>query len=206
MLNIPKPTNNFNFFLLLITLFFYIWSVINPADYFVWFLETVPVVIGFGMIFIFRKTFPLSDFLYRVILIHMIILCIGGHYTYAEVPLFNELKEILHFKRNEYDKVGHFFQGLTPALLTREIILRKTDLKNKILIVIFSISTALAFAALYEILEWVAAVVTDSGTEFVGMQGDVWDAQKDMLVALIGAIFALIFLRKFHDRSYQKIT
>lgn len=194
--------NPFNLVLTLITLLIYIWSAIYPFDYFVWFLETAPAFIGCGLIIWTHKKFPLSNLLFRIILIHMIILAIGGHYSYAEVPLFNYFKEVFDLNRNEYDKVGHFIQGVTPALLTQEIIWHKTNLKNKILIAIFSISTALAFSAIYEILEWLVSILAAStGENFTGAQGDIWDAQKDMLTAFLGAVFAVFIIR--NKRSGQ---
>lgn len=195
--------NKINQFLLLLTILIYVWSAINPYGYFIWFLETIPIAIGLILIFLTRNKFPLSNFLYRIILIHMIILAIGGHYTYAQVPLFNYIKEAFDLPRNDYDKIGHFFQGVTPALLTREIILRKTNLKNQFFILIFSISIALSFSALYEIFEWAMAILTNEGSDFVSMQGDVWDAQKDMLVALFGAVIIVTFFRKVHDDSLK---
>ena len=185
----------------MIALAFYTWSAIKPHGYFIWFLETVPSAIGLAAIFFSRNSFPLSNFLYRIILIHTIILSIGGHYTYAQVPLYNHLQEILGSARNDFDKVGHFFQGITPALLTRELIIKKTNLKSPTFTFIFCISTALAFSGLYEIFEWLMAVTTGEGAEFVSMQGDIWDAQKDMLTALFGAIFILVFFGKAHDKS-----
>ena len=134
----------------------------------------------------------------------MMILAIGGHYTYAEVPLFNYFKEAFNLSRNNYDKVGHFFQGITPALLIREIILRKTNLKNAKFIFIFSVASALSFSALYEIFEWIIAISTNSGDDFIGTQGDIWDTQKDMLTAFLGAIFILIFFGKIHDKNLKQ--
>lgn len=183
-----------NLFLFSATVLFYIWSVINPHDYFVWFLETFPILIGAALMCFTRKSFPLSNTLYRIIFIHMIILSIGGHYTYAQVPLFNYFKEIFSLSRNDYDRVGHFLQGITPAILIQEIIYRRTSLRSKNLIALFSISSALAFSACYEIFEWIVAVNSASGQDFISMQGDIWDTQEDMFTALIGAIFAIFIL------------
>ena len=200
-----KNQKNLNFILPILTILIYFWSIINPHDYFVWFLETAPSFVGLTLMILTRKKFPLSAPLYNIILIHMIILAIGGHYTYAEMPLFNYFKEVFNLSRNNYDKVGHFFQGITPALLMREIILRKTNLKTPIFIFIFSVATALSFSALYEIFEWIIAISTDSGDDFIGTQGDIWDTQKDMLTALLGAIFILTFFAKIHDKSLKNL-
>jgi putative membrane protein len=192
-----------NLILLSAVVFFYAWSAINPRDYFVWFLETFPILIGAVLMYLTRNSFPLSNLLYRIIFLHMIVLSIGGHYTYAEVPLFNYFKDIFSLSRNNYDKVGHFLQGVTPAMLIQEIIYRKTSLRNKTLIALFSISTALAFSACYEIFEWITAATTASGQDFISMQGDVWDTQKDMLTALIGAAFAIFILRRNNENNFK---
>ena len=200
-----KNYNNLNFILPILTIIVYLWSIINPHDYFVWLLETAPSFIGLALMILTRNKFPLSTSLYNIIFIHMIVLAIGGHYTYAEMPLFNYFKEAFNLSRNNYDKIGHFFQGVTPTLLMREIILRKTNLKNSIFVSIFSATTALSFSALYEIFEWIIAISTDSGEDFIGTQGDIWDTQKDMLTAFMGSFFTLTFFTKIHDKSLSKL-
>lgn len=183
-----------------------IWSGMDPKDQFTWFLEVVPALIGFLLIAFTYKKFPLTPLLYTLILIHMIILMVGGHYTYAEVPLFDWIKEVLDQSRNNYDKVGHFFQGFEPAILARELLIRKEILQgSKIWLNYIIISIVLAFSAFYELIEWWVALATGEDAEaFLGTQGYMWDTQSDMMYALIGAIAALLLLSSLHDRQLKK--
>ena len=183
-----------------------IWSGINPKDQFTWFLEVVPALIGFVLLVLSYKKFPLTPLLYSLILIHMIILMVGGHYTYAEVPLFDWIKEILDQSRNNYDKVGHFAQGFIPAILAREILLRKKVVQGaKIWLNYIIVSIVLAFSAFYELIEWWVALATGEDAEaFLGTQGYMWDTQSDMMYALIGAVTALLLLSRFHDTQLKK--
>jgi len=183
-----------------------IWSAIDPKDHFTWFLEVVPALIGFILIALTYKTFPLTPLLYTLILIHMIILMVGGHYTYAEVPLFDWIKEFLHQSRNNYDKVGHFMQGFEPAILARELLIRKHIVHgSKIWLNYIILSIVLAFSAFYELVEWWVALATgDNAEAFLGTQGYVWDTQSDMMYALIGGVAALIVLSRIHDRQLKR--
>ena len=149
------------------------------------------------------KKFPLTSLLYTLILIHMIILMVGGHYTYAEVPLFDWIKETFDQNRNNYDKLGHFAQGLIPAILAREILIRKNIVQGgKIWLNYIILSLVLAFSALYELIEWwVALAVGENAEDFLGTQGYMWDTQSDMGYALLGAIVALMMLSKIHDKQ-----
>ncbi len=184
-----------------------LWSAIDPKDQFTWFLEVVPALIGFVLLAATYKSFPLTPLLYTLILIHMIILMIGGHYTYAEVPLFDWIKEALHQSRNNFDKLGHFFQGFEPAILAREILLRKRIITaSRAWLNYIIVSIVLAFSAFYELIEWwVAAATGDDAEAFLGTQGYVWDTQSDMMFALIGGITALLLLSRLHDRQLKKI-
>ena len=184
-----------------------IWSAINPKDQFTWFLEVIPALIGFLLIVVTYKKFPLTPLLYTLILIHMIILMVGGHYTYAEVPLFDWIKESLDQSRNNYDKVGHLAQGFIPAILAREILLRKHIVQgSKIWLNYIILSIILAFSAFYELIEWWVALGTGEDAEaFLGTQGYVWDTQSDMMYALIGAVVALILLSRLHDKQLAKL-
>ena len=184
-----------------------LWSGINPKDQFTWFLEVVPALIGFAIIILSYKKFPLTPLLYSLILIHMIILMVGGHYTYAEVPLFDTIKELLGQSRNNFDKVGHFMQGFEPAILAREILLRKKIVHGaKVWLNYIVLSIILAFSAFYELIEWWVALATGENAEaFLGTQGYVWDTQSDMMYALIGGIAALLFLSRLHDRQLKQI-
>jgi len=182
------------------------WSAIDPKDQFTWFLEVVPALIGFLIIVLTYKKFPLTPLLYSLVLVHMIILMVGGHYTYAEVPLFDYLKEIFYQSRNNYDKVGHFAQGFIPAILAREILLRKEIMSgSKIWLNYITVSIVLAFSAFYELIEWWVALSTGEDAEaFLGTQGYVWDTQSDMMFALIGAISAIILLSRIHDKQLKR--
>ena len=184
-----------------------VWSAINPKDQFTWFLEVAPALIGFVILAFSYKKFPLTPLLYTLILIHMVILMVGGHYTYAEVPLFDYIKEALDQSRNNYDKVGHLAQGFIPAILARELLIRKEVVSgSKIWLNYIILSIILGFSAFYELIEWWVALGTGEEAEaFLGTQGYVWDTQSDMMYALIGGILALILLSRWHDRQLKKL-
>jgi len=184
-----------------------IWSGVAPKDTFTWFLEVVPALIGFVLLVLTRKTFPLTPLLYTLILIHMIVLMVGGHYTYAEVPLFDTIKELLHQTRNNYDKVGHLMQGFMPAILAREILIRKEIVRaSRLWLNYIIVSIVLAFSAFYELVEWWVALATgDDAEAFLGTQGYVWDTQSDMMYALLGGILALVLLSHWHDKQLKNI-
>ncbi len=188
------------FFLSIIFFAVFVWSAIRPKDYFTWVLEVVPGVVGFIVLCITYRKFRFTDFIYTMMLIHCCILFVGGHYTYAEVPLFHWIKEWVNGIRNNYDKVGHFAQGFFPAMIARELFIRLNIVKIKAWTAVFAISMALAISALYELVEWWTALLTGESAEaFLGTQGYVWDTQSDMLWAFIGSVAAVIFLSKYHD-------
>lgn len=184
-----------------------IWSAIDPKDTFTWFLEVLPALIGFVILIFTYKKFPLTPLLNTLILIHMIILMVGGHYTYAEVPLFDYIAEIFQHSRNNYDKVGHLAQGFIPAILAREILIRKDVVHgSKVWLNYIVLSIILAFSAFYELIEWWVALGTGEDAEaFLGTQGYVWDTQSDMGYALLGGILALILLSRFHDKQIRTL-
>lgn len=193
--------------LLVLVLGVLLWSGIGPHDRFTWFLEVAPALLGMIILFITYKKFPLSNLLYILIAIHMTILMIGGHYTYAEVPFFNWLRDAYDLSRNHYDRVGHFAQGFVPALITREILLRLSPLQRGKMLSFIIICICLAISAAYELIEFGMSVATGTAADaFLGSQGDVWDSQKDILMCLIGSIAALVTLPCFHDRSLQKLS
>lgn len=176
-----------------------VWSGINPKDQFTWFLEVVPTIIGVILIATTYKSFKLTPILYFFILAHCLVLMVGGHYTYAEVPLFDGL---FGAERNNYDKVGHFFQGFVPALLAREILIRKGIVNGDFWRNIIIVSFCLAFSAFYELIEWWVALGTGEDAEaFLGTQGYIWDTQSDMGLALLGAICALLTLSTVHNKQ-----
>lgn len=185
---------------LIVFIVVFIWSAIEPKDRFTWFLEVLPAIIGLALLSATRHTFPLTPLLYVLILIHSVILMIGGHYTYAEVPFFDTLQQSFDWSRNNYDKVGHFAQGLVPALLAREILIRKNIVNGQGWVNFFSVSIALAFSAFYELIEWWVALVSDEAAEsFLGTQGYIWDTQSDMGYALLGALSMVLLLTKLHN-------
>ena len=183
-----------------------LWSVIEPKDLTTWFLEVFPALIGFGVLAWTYKSFPLTPLLYILILFHSIVLMVGGHYTYAEVPLFDTLKEMFDMSRNNYDKVGHFTQGFVPVMIAREITIRKEVFKSRAWMNFFIVSFVLAFSAFYELIEWTVAMISGEGAEaFLGTQGYVWDTQSDMAWALFGAVVGLILLSRYHDKQLERI-
>lgn len=185
-------------------LFFFvlIWSAIHPHDLFTWFLEVLPALLGLVVLAITFRSFRFTRMAYWLMLIHSIILMIGGHYTYAEVPLFNWLRDVFHMSRNNYDKVGHFAQGFIPAIIIREILIRKSPVKKGKWLFFMVVSICLALSVFYEFIEWWVAVLSGTAAEsFLGTQGYVWDTQSDMFIALVGAITALSLLPKLHDRE-----
>jgi putative membrane protein len=185
----------------------FIWSLVRPHDYFTWFLEVLPAIIGMAILAATYRRFHLSTLVYVLIWMHALILIIGGHYTYAEMPLFNWIRDIFGLSRNYYDRLGHFAQGFVPALIAREVLLRTTPLRRGKMLFYIIVSICLAISALYELCEWRAAVAFgDSATAFLGTQGDPWDTQWDMTFALIGATTALLTLGRVHDRSMHAVT
>jgi putative membrane protein len=179
------------------------WSGIAPHDYATWFFELFIGLIGVAVLVATAPWFRFSTLVYAVVAAHFVILAVGAKYTYAEVPLFDYLRDTLGLARNHFDRLGHFAQGFTPALVTRELLLRQTRIGRGWLLGFLAISVALAFSALYEILEfvWVLAFYSDKGPEWLGMQDDPWDAQWDMLMALAGAATAIVCLSWAQDRS-----
>ncbi len=195
------------FIWLLIFFAVFTWSAISPHDYFTWFLEVLPAVIGLIIVIYTYRRFRLTDLLYWLILLHAVILMIGGHYTYAEVPLFNFIRDKFDLSRNHYDKVGHFAQGFIPAIIAREILIRTSPLKPGKWLFFIVVCICLAISAVYELVEWWVAVASGTAADaFLGTQGYVWDTQSDMAMALLGAIIALVFLGKFHDRQLQRLV
>jgi putative membrane protein len=181
-----------------------VWSGIQPKDYPTWALEVSPAIIGALILLWTRRSFPLTPLLYGLILLHSVVLMIGGHYTYAEVPFFENL---LGFERNNYDKLGHFLQGFVPALIAREILIRLNVVPSSSWRNFFIVSICLGFSALYELIEWLVAELSGTGAQaFLGTQGYVWDTQADMAFALGGALIALLLLSAIHDRQLQRLS
>jgi len=189
---------------LLIFFIVFIWSVINPKDLFTWFLEVFPAIIGLIILILTYKKFKFTNLVYFLILIHAIILMIGGHYTYAEVPFFDYIKELFNQDRNDYDKVGHLIQGFVPAMIAREIIIRNNIISINAWRNFFIVCFCLALSAFYELVEWWVAIATnEAANDFLGTQGYLWDTQSDMAWALFGSILALLLLNRYHDMVLQ---
>ncbi len=182
------------------------WSAIGPHDYFTWFLEVIPGVIGLAVLIATRRRFRFTPLTYAVIALHCVVLFVGGHYTYAEVPAFTWLKEALGHTRNNYDKVGHFMQGFGPALIARELYLRQRVVRPGAWVAFLTVCTCMAISALYELIEWAVAEASGEGAEsFLGTQGYVWDTQSDMLWATIGALVAVLLFARWQDRQIAEL-
>lgn len=203
---LPDQLTNKSYLWLSIFFGFLLWSGIEPEDRLTWVLEAGPAMIGLLVIAQSRKSFPLTPLLYFWILVHCIVLMVGAKYTYAEVPLFDWISELFGWERNNYDKVGHFMQGFIPALLAREILLRKKLVNADGWRNFIILSICLAFSAFYELIEWWAALlIGEDADAFLGTQGYVWDTQSDMAWALLGAFVCLITLKKTHDLQIKPL-
>lgn len=192
--------------LLIIVLVFWAWSGIRPHDTrLTWVLETFPFMIALPVMLFTYKRFTLTSLTYTLIAIHAMVLMLGGHYSYAKVPLGFWMEDWFGWTRNNYDKIGHFLQGFGPAIYVREIIARTSPLKHGRWLAVVSLAIPLAFSAIYEIIEWLASLSDPTDTEaFLGTQGYIWDTQTDMFWCLIGSIVALILLTKLHDRLLSR--
>jgi putative membrane protein len=182
-----------------------VWSGIAPFDRFTWFLEVLPVLLALPILILTWPGFRLSPLAYGLVALHAWILMVGGHYTYAEMPLFDWLQVQLDLARNHYDRVGHLAQGFVPAILAREILLRTSPLRPGGWLSFLVLCVCLAISAFYEMLEWwVAELSVDEAIAFLATQGDVWDTQWDMFLAMIGAIVSLLLLSGLHDRQLRR--
>jgi putative membrane protein len=192
--------------LLLVGVALLVLSGIGPRDRTTWWLEVAPILITVPILVATARRFPLTPLAYRLIFVHALILMLGGHYTYAEVPAGFWLKDALGLARNPYDRLGHFAQGFVPAIAAREVLLRLSPLPPGKWLAFVVLSVCLAISALYELVEWWAALIGGEGAEaFLGTQGDQWDTQWDMFVALLGAATALLVLSRLHDRQITRL-
>ncbi len=183
-----------------------VWSGIAPKDLYTWLLEVSPAVIAVVILAVTRKRFPLTPLAYALILVHCVILMIGGHYTYAEVPLGEWFRDFFDPPRNNYDKLGHLAQGFVPAIVAREVVIRLQVFRSARWRDFFIICFCLAVSAFYELIEWWVALLSEQAAEsFLGTQGYAWDTQSDMWLALIGAIAALALLGRVHDRQIREL-
>ncbi len=205
-LEMNQQSSKFHILLLVSLFLILIWSAINPHDYFTWFLEVFPALIGVAILAYTYRRFRFTNLVYVLVLLHCIVLIAGGKYTYALNPLFEYFKELFGWTRNNYDKLGHFMQGFTPALISRELFIRRRAVDGKGYTFFLSIAVPLAFAALYEIFEWLMAIVNGEKVEsFLGTQGYFWDTQTDLFMCLVGSIIALLLLTKLHDRQIAEM-
>jgi putative membrane protein len=183
-----------------------LWSGIAPYDRATWWLEVLPVLVGAPLLVATARRFPLTPLLYGLLLLHAVILMVGGHYTYARVPIGFWVQDAFELARNHYDRLGHFAQGFVPAILAREILLRRTPLPAGGWLFFLVLASCLAFSAFYELIEWWTALLGgEAATDFLGTQGDVWDTQWDMFLAGIGAIAAQLGFARLHDRQLERL-
>lgn len=182
-------------------------SGLRPFDRTTWMLEVFPVAIALPVLWATYQRYPLTSLLYFFIFLHALVLMLGGAYSYARVPLGFYLADWLDLSRNPYDKIGHFFQGFVPALVAREILVRGQFVRGRKMLAFVVLSIILAISALYELIEWAAALILGQGAdEFLGTQGDPWDTQSDMFLALIGGIAALLLFSRLHDRQIERLA
>lgn len=183
-----------------------LWSLIGCHDLFTWFLEVLPVLIGIPLLICLYPRYRFTNLVYALIAVHAAILMVGGHYTYALMPVFQWIKDAFHLDRNYYDRLGHFAQGFVPAFIAREVLLRWSRLERSKLLTWLVFSCCMAISALYELFEFAAAKATGTAADaFLGAQGDVWDTQWDMTWCLIGAVCMLVFFPRVHDRALLKV-
>ena len=197
----------YNITCLLIVLATLLWSGLAPTDRTTWYMEVAPVVLILPIVLIAWRKFPLTKLLCGLLTFHAVILIVGGKYTYAEMPLFNWLRDTFDLSRNHYDRLGHFVQGFVPAILGRELLLRTSPLRPGKWLFVIIVLGCLGFSAIYELIEWQAAVALGSGADaFLATQGDPWDTQKDMCLAGIGATLSLLCLSRIHDRALTSLS
>ena len=183
-----------------------LWSAWKPHDRFTWWLEVTPALIGLAILLPTYGRFRFTTLCYTLIALHICVLCVGGHYTYARVPLFDWLRPIFAWQRNNYDRLGHFMQGFVPAIIAREVFIRRAVLARQNWLPFLILAICLAISALYELIEWWTALLSGAAAnDFLGSQGDVWDTQADMCTALVGAALALVFLSAFHNHAIRKL-
>lgn len=193
-------------FLAMTVLILFVWSAIHPHDYFTWLLEVMPVIIAIPLLYFSYEKLRLTRLVYLLIALHAIILLVGDHYTYAEMPLFSWLRDYYGWDRNYYDRLGHVAQGFVPAIIAREILLRTSPLRPGKWLFFIVVSICLAISAFYEFIEWWVALASGSeAVAFLATQGDIWDTQWDMLLAFLGAIAAQLLLAKVHDNQLSSL-
>lgn len=183
-----------------------LWSVVEPKSYLTWVLEIVPLLIGLYILIVTYRRFRFTNMVYSIVFMTFCIALVGAHYTFSEVPFFDWIKDTFNQSRNNFDKLGHFSQGFLPALITRELLIRLKILKDRRWMNVFVLSVSIAISVVYELIEWAVAIIAGGTAEaFLGTQGYVWDAQSDLLFAIIGAAFALMAFSKWHDKAIDQV-
>jgi putative membrane protein len=201
-----RPESRLPLALLVTTTLVLVWSGIRPFDYPTWILEVFPVLAGIPLLIVTHRRFPLTPLLYTLIAGHACLLAVGGHYTYAKVPLGDWFRDSLHLSRNHYDRLGHLAQGFVPAMIARELLIRLRVVSSAAWRNFFIVSICMAISSAYELLEWATALVLGEQSDaFLGTQGDPWDTQTDMFLAFVGAVAALTFLSKLHDSQLRRL-
>ena len=201
-----QPDGGLPAFLLTLTLAVLAWSAWAPRDRFTWFLEVMPVLVALPLLIATWRSFPFTPLAYVLMTLHAVILMVGGHYTYAEMPLFNWLRDTFELARNHYDRVGHVAQGFCPAIVVREILARTSPLRPGRWLAFLTVCVCLAISAFYELIEWWVAIASgDEAVAFLATQGDVWDTQWDMFLALLGATVSLLLLSRLHNRQLCRL-
>jgi putative membrane protein len=204
--SLPQRSSTYDIVLLVIVTAVFVWSGISPNDRFTWLLEVFPVMLGVPVLVYLYPRFRFTPLVITLIAVHAVILMVGGKYTYAEVPFGFWMARTFYFTRNHYDRIGHLAQGFVPAMIAREVLIRRSPLRGSRWLPFFVVCFCLALSALYELIEFWTAIATGSASEaFLGTQGDPWDTQWDMMLALIGAIVALTLLRFWHDRQLRRM-
>lgn len=202
----PAKPSKFELALLVSMVLLLIWSGLDPHDRFTWWLEVAPILIGVPVLVWLYPKLRLTPLSYTLVWFHCLILMLGGHYTYARVPLGFWMEDAFGFTRNHYDRIGHFAQGFIPAMLAREIFIRRSPIGRGMWLPFLVLCFCLAFSAFYELTEfWTALSAGGAATDFLGTQGDVWDTQWDMQMALIGAVVSLVVLSRVQDRQLARI-
>ena len=202
-----NSVSKFHIFLLVSLLLVLIWSAYKPHDYFTWFLEVLPALIAVAIFAFSFKKFRFTNLVYAIVWFHCIVLMVGGKYTYAEMPLFDYIGKIFGWTRNNYDKVGHFMQGFSPALVAREIYIRRNIINGKWWTYFLAVAVPLAFSAFYEFVEWWVSLLSGSaGDSFLGTQGYIWDTQTDMFMCFVGSITALLLLNGIQDKQMKHLN
>lgn len=197
----------FKFFLLILTVLTLAWSSIAPMDRLTWLMETLPVWIGLPLLVFADRRWKVTPLLYTLVCIHCVILCIGAQYTYAEVPIGFWVRDMMGWSRNPYDRLGHFFQGFMPIILAREVFIRQKAVREGFWMFVTGVGVCLAFSAFYEIIEWGAAIgMGESAEAFLSMQGDVWDTQWDMFLALCGALAGWFLFSSWHTHQVRSVN